>query len=107
MADDHEDCGGKDVMTLGPILEDGARPYVRHRPGCGIETGFAKPAVDGQPVGLSDSVIQLDHESNGIYNVKTLYERPRTTDGPPQVSTEAFRSGWDRIFSTKQTVGQA
>lgn len=112
MADDDQDCGHKDVMTLGPVLsENGLRPYIRHKADCTLETGVTRPLEEGESASFADGILQLEPGSHGTYDVTTLYERPRTTQaepkGPAKVTTEAFRSGWDRVFGKSATVGQA
>lgn len=114
MADDDNDNGGdNDFMKVGPDLGDGFRPYVRHKSDCSMETGWVKPHADGEPIGFADGLVQLEgREGSDVFNVRTLYERPRQADtageksGPAMVSSDAFRSGWDRIFGNK-TIGQA
>jgi hypothetical protein len=117
MADDDNSSGGSnnDVMKVGPDLGDGFRPYIRHKSDCSMETGWVKPHPDGKPIGDADGLIQLEGREGGdVFNVKTLYERPRHAgdvagdkNGPAMVSSPAYRDGWDRIFGNKATVGQA
>lgn len=117
MADDDNDNGGggNDFMKVGPEMGNGMRPYIRHKSDCSMETGWVKPHADGEPIGYADGLIELQgREGDDVFNVRTLYERERAPQdvagqksGPAMVSNNAFRSGWDRIFGNKTTVGQA
>lgn len=124
MADKKDDEGGgcpggeRDTMHLGPDLGNGFHPYVRHRPGCNVETGMlkAKPSHgNDEAIPPCDGIVRLKHSGPGpVFDVETLYERPLppTDDvagkaGPAMVATPAYRDGWDRIFGAKAVVGQA
>jgi len=98
---------GDDLMELGPELPcSRARPFVRRRePEAAPEFGVTVPLREGQPI--TDSVVHLEHRGPGdVYKVSNPLggEAPA---GPAKVTTDEYRTGWDRLFSSKPTVGQA
>lgn len=95
--DDHT---SEDVLTAGPVQEDGTQPYIRLTNNH-IETGTLTIMQDGQAAPPDATLVSLKRRDDGRYDVQELH---RT--GPAKVSSDAFRSGWDRIFGNK-TVGQA
>lgn len=123
MADEDDKKGGgcpgatRDLMHLGPDIGNGLHPFVRHRPGCNMEAGFitpSKPSGNDEAAPRCDGIVRLTHSGPGpVFDVESLYEREAPTDvagsrdGPAMVATDAFRSGWDRIFGVNKTIGQA
>jgi len=120
MADDKKpDCPGanRDVLHLGPELPGGFHPYVRHRPGCTVESGIIKARPDqgnDEAMPNCDGIIRLSSTGTpNTFDVESLYEKaaPPTDvasrSGPAMVSTDAYRDGWDRIFGAPKVVGQA
>ena len=105
--DDWHENSHEDVMTVGADLGNGFRPYIRHKSDCTLETGVVRPQGDGEPLGYADALVRLEGEEGGdTFRVETLYERPRNdTKGPAKVTTQAYRSGWDRIFG--KPIGKA
>ncbi len=99
---------GEDVVHLGPELEDGGHPYVRHHPDGSVRGGVLRLAAEGMP--LYDGALQLRHRGPGpIFNVTNEYKREVAQPecpGPAKVATPAYRTGWDNIFGNR-TVGQA
>lgn len=90
----------KDLVTLGPGI-DGKHPYLRERPDGRMQTGILGPKLaEGQPI--TDALL-LKHEEGPVFEV--LHEH-RSSQGPPQVATDAYRDGWDGIFGNK-VVGEA
>ena len=80
---------------MGPDLGGGYNPYVRHRSDCRMECGIGKRV----PKGKGD--LSLEHRGPGpVFSVTE-------TNGPAKVATPSYRKGWDRIFGTAPTVGQA
>lgn len=113
MSDDKTPPSGKDLITFGPDLGDGSRPFFRHRPDHTLETGISRAVTDGQPMNMNEggSLVKLTPvEDASMYEVETLYEH-RTSGqegkGPAKVNSNAYRSGWDSIFGAKKTVGEA
>lgn len=93
----------KDEVNIGPVIAPGVRVARRRNEG-GEELITLREAVDGAPIGPSTELVQVGTECrNGWHTVRSLYGGA----GPPQVATEAYREGYDRIFGGKQTVGAA
>lgn len=93
----------KDVVCLGPDLGDGSHLFVRQREEQ-VDYGVFKPMKDGES---ADEFVELSYRGPGpIFESKTLYKRP-TSDGPAMVNSREYTSGWDRIFGSKQEVGEA
>ncbi len=90
-------CSGVDLVKLGPPGPNGARAAIRHTKDHQFELGVVAPtalAPEGQAVHLTP-------RGGDLYEVTEV-----THSGPAQVSSDAYRNGWDRIFGSK-TVGQA
>lgn len=65
-------------------------------------------ALSDRPIG-GNSLVQLKHVEDNEYDIESevAYNAPGSTDGPPKVTSDAYRSGWDSIFGGKKTVGEA
>lgn len=117
MADDKDDegggCPGRDVLRLGPEIGNGYHPFVRHRQGCRVEAGVLKTHKPGNDEAMPpcDGIVRLSKTDGPDFDVETLYERGQESSadrsGPAKVVSNAYRSGWDSIFGSKSTVGQA
>ena len=107
MSEDEKDCEPKDELVAGPVLPDGARPFVRHMGGHTVAFGVMKTARDGQPVNGSE-LVQLTRIEGERYAVQSLYNGTSESPdpGPSKVVSDRYRDGWDRIFGAK-TIGQA
>ena len=104
-----------DRLLLGPDIGDGSRPCVRHLPDHQIQTGIAQPLKDGKPINGAHEILAIkydprmgDFEVRSVYNPRKQAEAPQATPskGPPKVTSDAYRAGYDRIFG-HQTVGSA
>lgn len=94
-------CKGEDTMRISSEIDaEGNRLFIRHLPDHTHQIG----TLSQRPPEDSDSPVMLiPHEDReGVYHVAEL---PKGT-GPAQVSTNAYRMGWDRIFGSKE-VGVA
>lgn len=74
-----------------------ARPFVRRRTDGELEAGAVVPMGSDVPV---HGLFELEHRSPGdppdVRRIKS--EIAYTARGPAQVSSAAFRSGWDATF---------
>lgn len=103
---------GKRRISLGPVIGPNARLAACEDEDGEITTTVVQKAREGDNV---QDGIELVHVENpdcvcGHWqDVTPLYgsERRATTSGPPQVATEAYREGFDRIFGKAPTVGIA
>lgn len=107
---------GGDRMVLGPEIGDGSRPCVRHLPDHRVQTGFVRPLKDGQSVNGCDEILAVSYDSqHGDYEVESVYDpghsptgvSQATSKGPAKVTSNEYRTGYDRIFGSKQAVGEA
>lgn len=101
-----EEDHARDFMSLGPQVGEGQYTYVRHRPDCTIETGIIvksdpKSGTDESPGG---EMVVLTNQRGNTFDVETFGAESK---GPAKVSTKSYRSGWDRIFGSREVVGQA
>lgn len=87
-------------MHLGCDIGDGRRTYVRHRPDCTVELGVANQVEPDK----ADIYLTRREGCPHAYDVRPPSEGPKTTS---KASTKSYRMGWDRIFGTAPTVGQA
>ncbi len=90
---------------MGPSLSNGVRPFVRHRSDCSTETGFVKRVQEGEPIYDGAMLLEPRNNEPGAFNVRGTYQSNQS--GPPKVTTNEYRDGWDRIFGGTATVGQA
>ncbi len=70
-----------------------------------VEFGQVKPLREGKPIDGEVVSLRARKEVPFIYDVRTVLADPRaddgdrlTSDGPPQVATEAYRKGWEAIW---------
>ena len=114
--DDDCPCGGGDRLRIGPDRGDGVHHCIRHMPDHSVQQGWAAPVKDGEPIHDAE-LVRITHDpAHGDYCVQSLYgaSQPQTPPqadaagaGPPMVSSDKYRDGWDRIFGSKQVVGSA
>jgi len=68
-----------------------------------------RPTREGEP--LVGGGMCLEHQSGNIYTVvhevAPMARAASKSSGPAQVATDQFREGWDRIFGSRQPVGEA
>jgi hypothetical protein len=100
-----------DVVLVHGATGDGEGARVlRARPGH-VEAGEVRPLREGQPLSPGGEVVRLVERTGApcVYDVKVDYQVPaappppaaRAANGPPQVSTPAYRESWDRTFATR------
>lgn len=95
-------------MCLGPEMARGVRAYVRHTADCRVKAGMIRPVREGES--LVGGGVCLEHKKGDVYAV--VHEVPPMAaaderSGPAQVSTKDYRKGWDRIFGSRQPIGEA
>ncbi len=96
----------KDRIRIGPKLEDGRRLATRIHADGSTSNGIIAPAEDGKPI--HGELLRVNDECHeGWHDVDTVYDASPTLNGPAQVATPRYREGYDRIFGTKQPVGEA
>lgn len=108
MADeDDKPCPGEDMMHVGPDIGGGMHPCVRHMPDHSLRVGFFQEHRPKDDEAVNKPLVHLTHKGPGsVYKVEELTPGA-VSAGPSRVATRAYRDGWDRIFGTPKTVGQA
>ena len=89
---------------MGPPDAKGFQPFIRHDSNHEITAGFAKRVENGEPLMPGAVFVEASPEP-GTFNVIGSYQPEGS--GPPRVSSNEYREGWDRIFGGQQPVGQA
>lgn len=91
----HEGCSLGDVALI-PSESDSAGPcrIVRHRPDRGWTNAALLPMKDGAPLPPGAEVVEVGpRRPDGLTELRTLYRH----EGPPRVTTAAYRAGYDAI----------
>lgn len=97
MSNDHQDDSVFDdvdhIEDLGPCSQ-GSRHVLMRKDGQPVRVGHARKIPDGAPLPPGKNVCFTDDDGHIIHRMKV--------EGPAQVATPAYRSGWDQIFGTKK-----
>jgi hypothetical protein len=93
----------RDLVYVYGRSDDGMH-VVRSRTGR-IEMGELRELEEGRPI--QGEVVKLTptKEHERLFDAETLLpaaEEHREGPGPAQVATDAYRSGWDRVFGEKK-----
>lgn len=96
-------CTGEDVLFMGPSLDNGLHPFVRHKSDCTTEMGLVKKVREGESI-YDGAVLLEPRKEPGVFNVCGTYST--ASSGPPKVTTDEYRNGWNSIFG-ESSVGQA
>ena len=88
---------GENVVIAGPELPNGGRICIHHDGEHGVSMGEMHPLEHGVP--LPDDAVLVSHRHGNVYDVGESVESMKK--GPSQVSTKAYRDGYDRIFGKK------
>ena len=106
-----KDSPGKDVVLLGPPTNDGAGVHVIRAREERIETGELRALQEGRPITGEIVTLAPRKDNPRVCDVKDSYTPPASAahKGPPNVTTEAYREGWDEVFganaATRATPG--
>jgi hypothetical protein len=96
-----------DVLIVGPETEGGGNAVLRRRDER-VELGELRAIREGQPLGSGEMVrLKKRDEHPRLFDVEVLAdlrEAEARGAGPPQVATEAYRTGWELIFGDGDTV---
>lgn len=88
-----------DFDYVVPLRREGDGTVIaeRYRPE-GTNEVSIRQSKDGQPIppGWAMARSKPRKELPGAYDIDVLYEVPRS--GPPKVTTDAYRGGWDLIW---------
>ncbi|MCB9596912.1 MAG: hypothetical protein H6719_29585 [Sandaracinaceae bacterium] len=92
----------EDVALVLGATEDASQLAVLRKRGERVEAAVLAKAEEGKPV-HGDLVKLTPRDEPQLYDVETLHEAPTPTrSGPAQVSSDAYRAGWDRLFAPKR-----
>lgn len=65
-----------------------------------VELGTIRPLREGEPIDGEVVSLKPRKDAPFVCDVKVQIDTRRpTADGPAQVASEAYRAGWDAIFS--------
>lgn len=109
MADDVPEKGPRDrALILGELPEQKGVAILRQRDeSAPVEAGVLRTPREGEPITGELVSLTPTVEGSPVCDVKvhldarTLTGDPRPKDshkGPPRVSSQAYRSGWDALF---------
>jgi hypothetical protein len=98
----------KDVaLIVGPTADqEGVHVLRRRDEDAPVELGTVRPMKEGEPIDGEVVKLRPRKDAPFVYDVKTVLggrkaghgERRLTSDGPPQVATDDYRRGWDKIW---------
>jgi len=95
-----------DVVLLHSPTEDGGGVrVVRSRQGQ-VEVGEVRPLPDGKPITGEVVTLQPRQDAPRVCDVSVQYtsKETRTTAGPAQVATDAYRDNWEATFGRKRAA---
>ena len=109
---DKVDASDHDVVFLqGPTDDGEGTRALRSRPGK-LELAELRPIREGRPLEKTSELVGLRPTRLPLmYEVETLMKKPEPAEekptaatgheGPPRVSSDAYRKNYDRIFGKK------
>ena len=90
------------TVFFGPPCKHGYRRFERVLDNGDIQRGTAAPVTEGMAPGAY-AVVQTERVNEGDSSVQRVVSETRfTMRGPSSVSSNAYRSGWDAVFSRSQ-----
>ncbi|MCL2779299.1 MAG: hypothetical protein FWD73_14990 [Polyangiaceae bacterium] len=105
-----------DVVVLGPPTSDGHGVHVLRARNDRVEAGELRALREGQPIVGEIVSLEPRKDQPRICDVRESWSpKPRATSasalpphkGPAQVSTTAYRDGWDEIFGSARNTSNA
>jgi len=102
-----------DVVVLGPPTSDGHGVHVLRARNDRVEAGELRALRDGQPIVGEIVSLEPRKDQPRICDVRESWSpKPTATSpsllpshkGPAQVSTTAYRDGWDEIFGSANKI---
>lgn len=92
----------KDLASVISQSEDGTYTIVRSTSE-GISYEAIRKLREGESIPQGQEVIHLEQIGDkNLYDVTTLVSGTRSSTGPVQVATKAYRDGYDQIFGSKK-----
>jgi hypothetical protein len=100
-----------DVVILGPPTADGAGVHVLRAREEKVEIGELRALEEGRPIAGEVVTLSPRKDNPRVCDVKDSFRAAPSLSlahkGPAKVATEAYRDGWDEIFSKKPTPPSA
>lgn len=99
------DAPVKDQALVFGVDPERREALVLRRRGSKVEAGVVRPLQEGRPI--HGDVVRLTSrpEFPPLCDVETLVKHPdppvRRRAGPPMVSTDAYRRGWEQVFGAR------
>lgn len=99
----------RDIALVVGRDEEGVHILRRRSEEAPVEMGLLKPLREGKPI--SGEVITLKQREDVpiFYDVRSEYNGPaqpesreKPGDGPAQVTTDAYRKGWDAVWGRRR-----
>lgn len=99
-----------DVALVWGATRDGEMLGVLRKRGDSIEPALVRKAREGEPI-HGELVRLTPREEPLLYDVDVVYDGRRGTQadrsGPPQVASEQYRKGWDRLFKARASKSKS
>jgi hypothetical protein len=97
-------------MVVGRTEDEEGYHVLRRRGEDPVEMGTMRPLKDGEVIEGEVISLKARKDVPFIYDVKTKLaarraERRLTSDGPPQVASKEYRTGWDAIWGKRRESG--
>lgn len=110
MADDREKpCDRGDELQVGPAIGDGARLFVRHKPGCERVMGVMRPVAEGESLTGNVFTVKPKDPAHGVYHVEDIpIPKPAgmaSGKSHSGAASDAFRNGWENTFGGRSGYG--
>ncbi len=92
----------KDVVILGPPTADGDGVHVLRAREERLEAGELRGLEEGKSIRGEIVSLKPRRDQPRICDVTDSYVVQTRGKGPPKVSTQAYRDGWDEIFGAPE-----
>jgi hypothetical protein len=94
---------GEDVVWVHSQTPDGEGLNVVRKRGDEVSFGQVRRVVEGKPILGELVALRPREDAPRFFDVEVLHAGTTTgREGPPQVSTPAYRHGWAEVFGPKK-----
>jgi hypothetical protein len=91
----------RDLVWVCARSEDGNQYGVVRQRGTEVQAGVIRPLTEGKPIQGEVVRLRPRDDSPVLFDVEVQHAPDRTAAGPPHVSTESYRRGWESIWASK------
>lgn len=91
----------RDLMLVYARSEDGNQYGVLRQRGAEVQAGLMRPLTEGKPIHGEVVRLRPRDDSPVLFDVEVQHAPGRAAAGPPRVSTESYRKGWESIWASK------